>query len=269
MTFKSTSASPRVIEYLKRANNMSQYKDKTFDTTLDEEYGAGIYGEAGVPSVQIGYELDDDGELDEDMMRPIPGPEAAVTEEMIDFWGSGLTPSFYIELTKRYNYWSGGDDSTMDLAERAIIKQVCMLEVTINRDSAQGKSIEKNVNALNSLLGSMNLKPVQKKDNSMDNAADNTPFGMWIRKIENTEPIPEAAPEFQDVDGIVRYIHIWFFGHLCKMVGIKNSYSRMYEEEMARLRVERPEYEEEDDDSFFEDLFNKVRNEEPLGGDGA
>lgn len=269
MLDKPTKIKSRISNYIAKTT-LNPFKDKSFDTTIDEEQsmgvgGVGMYIESALPSVEDG---DEDGMAsDSGDDNVIAGLSQDIIQELIDFWGSGLAPSFYIELDKRYKFWTGGDDSTMDIAARAIIKQICMLEVTINRDSAQGKSIEKNVNALNNLLGSANLKPVQKKDSGIDNAADNTPFGVWIRKIENTEPIPEPEDEFKDVDGIARYIHIWFFGHLCKMVGIKNSYSRMYEEEMARLRVEKPEYEEEDDDAIFEDLFSRTKSEEPLSGD--
>jgi hypothetical protein len=39
------------------------------------------------------------------------------------------------------------------------------------------------------------------------------------------------------------------------MVGIKNSYSKMYEDAMEELRVKRPEYDEEDDDTLLAEVF--------------
>ena len=78
----------------------------------------------------------------------------------------------------------------------------------------------------------------------------------WIRKWENTKPIPEPDPELKDVDGIVRYITVWFLGHLCKMLGIKNTYCKLYEDEIAKMRIERPEYEDEDDETMFNDIFS-------------
>jgi hypothetical protein len=91
-------------------------------------------------------------------------------------------------------------------------------------------------------------------------AVEATPYGVWLRKIENDHPIAEPAPELRDVDGIIKYITIWFFGHLCKMLKINNTYSQLYEEEMARLRVERPEYEGEEEESIFEDIFERAGN---------
>ena len=72
-------------------------------------------------------------------------------------------------------------------------------------------------------------------------------FGTLIKKWENEEPIPEPDPEWADVDGIGKYIRIWFLGHLCKMLGIENEFSKEYEAEMAKFRVELPEDVFEDD----------------------
>ena len=175
---------------------------------------------------------------------------------IVEFWGTGFEPSFYLELDRKYKYWTSGLPKTLDKGEEAIYKQVCILEATINRDSAAGKSIEKNVNALNTLLGSANLKPSQKKaDDAAETAFDGMPFGVGIRMYENSRPIPQPDPEFQDVDGIVRYISIWFLGHLCKMLGIKNTYCKMYEKELEKMRIDNPELDEEDDEALFEDIF--------------
>jgi hypothetical protein len=39
------------------------------------------------------------------------------------------------------------------------------------------------------------------------------------------------------------------------MLNIKNSYSKLYEDEMAKIRVDHPEYEDEDDETLFNDIF--------------
>lgn len=249
---RASTSHSRVLMYISKAN-LIKYAGKTFDDTLDEQNGF---------QTPLPYRvLDDDADdVSDDVYRLPP-----VSDEVIDFWGSGLAPGFYAELERRYKYWCGDMDrnsNEMDAGERAVIKQICMLEVTINRDTAAGKSIDKTVNALNTLLGSANLKPSQKKNEGLDINMEKTPFGVWIRKIENTRPIPEPDPDFEDVDGIIKYISIWFLGHLCKMLRINNSYSRLYEEEMEKLRVERPEYEGEDDEAVLEDIFERANAKE-------
>lgn len=255
MLKKNNTSNSRVLSYISRTN-LQQFAEKTFDTTLDEEtLGLSQYNP---------YSEDRDSEdVEQDTANE-------VSEEVMDFWGRGLTPSFYAELERRKKYWCGDNTDGMDIGELAVIKQICMLEVTINRDTALCKPIDKSVNSLNTLLGSANLKPVQKKkDESLDSATESTPFGVWIRKIEDTRPISQPDPELEDVDGIVKYISVWFLGHLCKMLKIENTYSRLYEDEMAKLRVERPEYEGEDEEAVFEDIFERAGDSEENDGGGV
>jgi hypothetical protein len=216
--------------YLNRAN-MPKHAGKSYDDTLREECAAA-------------HETND-----------LDGAEAEkIPKRFIEFWGKGFQRDFYEELEQRYKGWTAGLDKPSP-PERAIYKQICLLEAAINRDTLANKSIDKHVNALNTLLGSANLKPAQQKSEDAASAADRQPFGVMIKVRENSRPIPEPSPEFRDVDGIVRYITVWFLGHLCKMLGIRNSYCKLYEEEMARRRVEKPEYESEDDEGLFNDIF--------------
>ncbi len=259
MLVKTNTTNSRVLSYISKSN-LYQFVGKTFDDTLDEE--GGLSSRAGTLE---GIITEDGSDINDG---------ATISSDIIEFWGAGFAPAFYIDLERRLKYWCGDvDRSTIDVSECAIIRQICMLEVTISRDTAAGRSTDKSVNALNNLLGSANLKPVQKKkDESMEATMEGTPFGVWIRKIENTRPIAEPDPQLKDVDGIAKYISVWFLGHLCKMLKIDNRYSSLYEEEMERLRVERPEYEGEDEELVFEDIFsrgekNKERVEAVVCGD--
>lgn len=242
MVERTAGVQSRVRNYIGKTN-IIRFIDKTFDNTLAEEATRNVAQTSDMFSFAEREPQDSDAD-------DVPD----IDQDIIDFWGTGFSPDFYVELERRYKDWTDGA-VIADPGKRSLYKQICILETTINRDSAQGKAIDKNVNALNTLLGSMNLKPAQKKDEA-DAAVDGTPFGVWIRKWENTRPIPEPDKEFQDVDGIVRYISVWFLGHLCKMLGIKNTYCKLYEDEITKMRIERPEYEDEDDETMFNDIFN-------------
>ena len=123
-----------------------------------------------------------------------------------------------------------------------------------DRARAEGKAIDKLVNALNNVLGGANLKPAQKRDD-LDASLANTPMGVWLYRYENLRPLPEVDEDLKDVNGTKKYMFTWM-GHLCKMLGIKNGYTRLYEEEIGRLRVERPEYDDEDDESLLIDAYS-------------
>lgn len=243
---KANTTNSRIMSYISKSN-LAPHTGKTYDDTIDEEnrFAAAVFTDSSEP-------------CDPDVIQ--------ISEETRDFWGSGLEPSFYAELEKRYKFWCGTEDKHpehIDTSEQAVIRQICMLEVTIARDTANGKSIDKSINSLNTLLGSANLKPIQKKEREdLDASLEQQPFGKWIRKIEDTRPIRDPDPEFQDVDHIVKYISVWFLGHLCKMLKIDNKYSKLYEEEMSKLRVDRPEYEGESDESVFEDIFDRASRSE-------
>lgn len=82
------------------------------------------------------------------------------------------------------------------------MRQLCNLEVSISKDAAAGKSIDKSVNSLNTLIGSLNLKPAQKKSDELDASIANTPLGVWLFRYENKRPLPEIDKSLQDVNRI-------------------------------------------------------------------
>ena len=103
------------------------------------------------------------------------------------------------------------------------------------------------------LLDSAKLQP---KQNAGDTTAENQTLGTLIDKWENTRPIPEVDEELKDVDKIGKYISVFFFGHLCKMIGVDNDYSRQYNEYMKKYTVEKPEYTEDDaDEAIYHAMF--------------
>ena len=242
---KTAGLHSRVRNYIGKTN-LVRYIDKNFDDTLDEE------GDMVPEQAVAGSPVSDD---DIPVVDEEPEEEIEIEQEVMDFWGPGYTPAMYLDLEQRRGYWMSRfpKNTEMDIGTEALIRQICNLEIDINRDRAAGKSIDKNVNALNTLLGSASLKPTQKTENEA--GMENTPFGVWIHRWENELPVPEVDPEFEDVDGIIRYFEIWFKGHLAKMLGLKNAASKLYEETIQKMRVERPEYDDEDDD---EDVFNDI-----------
>lgn len=241
---KVPTSTSRIMVYL-RHSGLRHYQNKTFDDTLKEE---------AEQEAVINYE---------DVFNDEKEPE--VSKEIIDFWGSGLTPSYYRELEQQLKKWTEDRNlKDIDIGEITVIKKICLLEVMINQDIATGnnKAVEKNVRALDALLGSANLKPVQKNKPSASSEKDGmTPFGVWIKKIEDDRPIPEPEERFKDVDGITKYISVWFLGHLSKVLNVNNRYSNLYEEEIERLTVERPEYEGYDDEEVLEDIFERAKKE--------
>lgn len=235
-----------MTQYIAKINTIT-YAGKSYDDSLVERGSLWGFINADENIIE---------EIEAEEPTGIYNETPDVPDDIVAFWGQGYAPSMYETLEKKFSYYKSRfpQEDEIDLGTERLLRQICVLEATIDRDSAAGRPVEKSVNTYNTLLGSLNLKPTQKKDDS-DITIDSTPFGVWVHRWENQRPIPEPDPELQDVDGIVRYISIWFLGHLCKMLGIKNTYCKLYEDELAKMRIERPEYEDEDDETMFNDIF--------------
>lgn len=247
---KSTSTSNLITAYL---SNLRKNKNVnfTYDDTLRDEGTLWIFNNLNAET-QTKREA-------QSIQRQEAIDDFEITDDIINFWGSGYDTDMYYDLQKRYEYWMSEfpDRNNLDIGTKAIIKQICSLELDINRDRAAGRPVDKSVNALNTLLGSANLKPAQKKtDADSESELANTPMGVWLWRYENKRPLPEIDDSLRDVNGIKKYVFTWM-GHLCKMLNIKNTFTKMYEEEVERLRVEKPEYEDEDDETLLIDAYSE------------
>lgn len=229
--------------------NTSAYVGKCYDDTLEEE--GRIWDFDNVVVVNNETTTEEVSESDDPIY--IEDDDIEITDDVVRFWGSGYPQSMYKELEQRRRYWMSKmpDGLEIDIGTEALIRQICSLELDINRDRIAGKSIDKSVNALNTLLGSANLKPNQKKDENADSNLANTPLGLWLYRYEYKRPLPEIDEECKDSNHIRKYVFTWM-GHLCKMMGKKNAYTKLYEDEIERLRVEMPQY---DDDDLSDEEF--------------
>jgi len=226
MTEKTNVDTSRFAMYVSRLS-LRAYKGKTYDTTLDEE-------------------------------KDLSGNDArsSVTKKTKKFFGDGFEESDYQFLEAQYTDWITRYECQTK-AQEELFKNLSFAQLNIVKAQREGKKVKDAQDAFQQLLRTQNITPSQRNDNAL---ADQNTFGTLIRKWETERPISDPLPEWQDVDGIVRYITVYFLGHLCKMIGLKNRYSRMYDQEMEKYRVERPEY-EEDDEALFDSVFGGHVNE--------
>ena len=246
--------------YVSRINN-AQYSGKSYDDTLREE--GTLWGEvAETKQAETDVDIDRVIESIKEAPTQIDASIDDISESTIEYWGPGYDAEMYQSLEQRRLYWQNNlpDGTTMDAGMEALIRQICNLEIDINRDRANGKAVEKQIGMLDKLINSLNQRMGQGSEG--DAAFDKTPFGIWIDRWENRRPVPEPDPELKDVDHIVKYVTTWFLGHLCKMLGIKNTYCKMYEDALAEYRIENDEVEEDDDEELFNQIFSG-------GGDGG
>ena len=162
--------------------------------------------------------------------------------ELIRFFGRGFDNEDYYWLHSEYSDFLNRyecDSKGMEL----LIKEICLTELDIKKRRALNEKVDQQLKTLQDLLGSSNLKPVQETG---ANAVEQETFGTLIKKYENEKPIPEPEAKWKDVDGVSRYIRVFFLGHLTRMLGIKNDYENEYWDEMNKYTVNEPVSEDED-----------------------
>lgn len=119
-------------------------------------------------------------------------------------------------------------------SQETYIKRICFKLLDIDKAQRCGNDTEKLDASLGKLMGEANLQPKQNVGNA---ATDSLTFSQMIEKWELEDPIPEPEPEFRDVDGIGKYIRVWFKGHLAKAFGLNNAYSQEYEDYIKNYTV--------------------------------
>jgi len=156
----------------------------------------------------------------------------APTKEDVRYWGK-IPPNDIYFLKQEFEDWR----KRYELKEKnmeEIVKQICFKQLRIHRLNEANQNTSKELTDLQNLMTTANLKPVQNKGIGTEENC----LGNWIKRFENERPIPAPDPVFEDVDGIWKKIRIWFLGHFSKVFNYENEYSREYEQEMAKYRVE-------------------------------
>lgn len=255
---KKSTPKTVMTQYISRLNGTS-YIGKSYDDTLLKE-GTMWSFTTGVSAVTYS-----NGHSNAIVATEAVADDKPIPKRLINFWGDGYDREVYDTLEREYNYTKSRlpSDTEIDIGMEKLLKQVCLLEYDINRCTAEGKSTDKQINTLNTLLGSLNLKPTQKRQDELESMFGSTPMGVWIDKFEHYRPLPETPDELKKERGIMRYVFIWL-GHVLEMLGRKNPYHDMYQEEMDRLKVEPPTYDGDDDE-----IVGTQDDEDDSGGESG
>ena len=218
---------------------------KTYDDTLAEEGDIGIDG--AISSVGDIEDAKKSGEL-------------KVSSKAVRIWGFGFSPEDYEYLENNFSDWKA--KVIVDgKARETLVRELCIIKLQQNKaiQEANIDLYEKLSRLYQKTLTSASLEPLQEDTNEK---AGEKPMGVMIQMFESERPAPDPDPEWEDVDGIVRFITVYFLGHLSKMLKLKNKYAMMYDEEMNRYKVEIPELENADEDDIFEYIINGGDNNE-------
>lgn len=179
-----------------------------------------------------------------------------ISDELVRKWGN-LPQQDIIFLEEQYREWCTRYDVSTKAME-LLVQEICYQQLTIKKKRERQESVSKELKDLQELMNSSALKPIQE---SAAMGSEVNTLGTWIKKFENEKPIPKSDPEFQDVDGIKKYVRIWFLGHFCRMLGINNIYAKEYEEEMMKYSVDITEEELQKNSNINGDVEFKENEE--------
>lgn len=177
--------------------------------------------------------------------------------EIKKIFGSGFTESDYLYLQDQYDDWRARTQVDSKSQETYIVR-ICFKLLDIWKAQKAGKDTKDLDKSLNDLMAAANLQPKQNVANA---ATDSLSFSELIEKWELEKPIPEPSPEFKDVDGIGKYLRVWFAGFLANALGLKNMYSQEYEDEIKKYTVERKDVAEDGagtSDQIYEQIFGST-----------
>lgn len=219
----------KYMSFYAQKTTLQQYANKTYDTTIQEES-------------ETAANIDTFNDM----------TNGEVLEDTVKFWGFGYTPEDYEYLDYKYAGYATSYD-IQSKAMESIFQKICMMELQILKGIQKNEKVDGLYRQLNDYMNAAGIQPKQSSENTMSDTAS---FGTLIKRWEDEKPIPEAKPEWKDVDGIRRYISVYFLGHLSKMFGFKNDWSQLYEDEIAKYTVNKPQIDEDDENLVsYEDIF--------------
>ena len=209
---------------------LQQYKNKSYENTIYE-------------AEQENFAMSSISEI---------SGEITVDKKTIDFFGSGFTDEDYKYLKREYDDWTARHECNTK-AQEEVIKDICFNRLQNLKALRRGEDTKDITASFQKMLDAGKLQP---KQNAGDTTSDNQTFGTLIDKWENERPLPEIDEELKDVDKIGTYIDVFFKGHLAKMMGLKNGLSNSYTKFMKKYTVEKPEYDnDENNDALFDAVF--------------
>ncbi|XZN14387.1 hypothetical protein ACSW9O_16110 (plasmid) [Clostridium perfringens] len=153
--------------------------------------------------------------------------------DSIDFWGEGYSESEYRFLNKEYENLITRYECD-SYSQEMLFQDIAFQRLEIRKKRQKGSSVDKELKTLQDLLGSANVKPAQENASM---ASEQVTIGTLIKKYENEKPIPPPLPEWMTADWIKKYVVVWFFGNMCRMMGKPNPFKKEYDEELAKYTV--------------------------------
>ena len=189
--------------------------------------------------------------IDDDLVEDAKIVKATVKAGRKRF-GDGYSDQELMFLENEYQDWVSRYECSTK-AQELVFQSIALTTLQRDKSIRAGKPTKDLDKTIQDWLDTGNLKP---KQNNMDAFSDAQTMGTLIQKYEDERPLPKVDPSHEDVEHWGMYIDAFYRGHSCKMFGVKNKFSNIYEKVMQKFTVSMPEYsEEEDTETVFDKIF--------------
>lgn len=149
-----------------------------------------------------------------------------VTDELIGRWGTLENEDQYIDRELSYKDLIKLKPPSSSMEDRQYVEAV-RIGARLREEIVDGKASD--IKALRTAYAE-SLQDIGLDNATINNRDSEEGIGLHIQKFENTEPIPEIAPEFKDVDRIMDYIRVLF------TTSMKRAFGKATEDEIEELQ---------------------------------
>lgn len=144
--------------------------------------------------------------------------DTEITQEVLDRWSIAKEPIDIPVLEREYQSLIR-QHSVEDYTKLGMLQEIVQTGYFARNCLARNKLKDYNdlMKLKNQMIKDAGISPNQEKDTTKDS------FGLFIKQIEETEPIPDPHEKFKDVDGIFKYVKKWFIDHFARMLGFSST----------------------------------------------
>lgn len=176
-----------------------------------------------------------DSEIEDDEQEEKDKP-FKVTKELVDFWGKLKNKQMYKLHQADYERLCEEDGGYIDETKEFYFKNIVILKYLAQEQLAQRNTdgYHKTMKAFQEACEKCGINPKNKIEREDANRGT---YGTFIKMIENEHPILDPEKELGTVDYVRKVIEVFFFGHLAKVLNLKNPVQAEYDETMQKYSV--------------------------------
>ena len=192
---KITKDRSRIHTYISRAN-LLQYKDKTYDTTLDEE---------------------NNNIITDEQLSDMNAKELKKLNNNRKIWGNDYSAEEYDLLNNHYSMLTKQIDS-IDFVQETLIRDLCDIKIQQIRARKANDldKYEKLIKLYQSTLSNAKLKP--NNGSTIDDVNDC--YGSWLNDIEQFTPAEfyKDKTKYRDFFGLKEYVERFMYRPLKNLI---------------------------------------------------